>query len=263
MQRSIKGSAELVDSWKISGIARAENGEHSANLIVGVPYEGGGLDRHGQSEATWHIRSAGWGHNQPFIGSNGKPVHASDMGDVHPLKFGSTMKARGYKYDRLLVIGGDHSITQPVVNHLHGKHEHLQLVVFDSHIDREPVGTGVNHENWLNYVTVPSAVIRPTTAHNIVLEETLTDRFGHGWFNRPTYISVDLDYISLGEAPGVGTPCPGGVAGLAMLEQMVDLADALGENLIGVDVVEVTPPFDTYGQTSHLARNILLSGAIS
>ena len=70
----------------------------------------------------------------------------------------------------------------------------------------------------------------------------------------PTYLSFDIDGLDPSVAPGTGTPEPGGL----MASQGVEIIrGCFGLNLIGCDLVEVSPPYDTSGNTSLLAANLL------
>ena len=72
--------------------------------------------------------------------------------------------------------------------------------------------------------------------------------------NKPTYVTLDIDCVDPAYAPGTGTPQVGGFTS----HQILQLVRALrGLNIIGADLVEVSPPFDTGEITSLLAANLL------
>jgi guanidinopropionase len=70
----------------------------------------------------------------------------------------------------------------------------------------------------------------------------------------PAYVSFDIDSLDPAYAPGTGTPEPGGLTTLEVQRLIRELG---GLDLIGADVVEVSPPFDTGGMTSMTAATIL------
>ena len=70
----------------------------------------------------------------------------------------------------------------------------------------------------------------------------------------PTYLSFDIDGLDPSVAPGTGTPEPGGLTGSQGLEIIRGCA---GLNLVGCDLVEVSPPYDTTGNTALLAANLI------
>ncbi len=71
---------------------------------------------------------------------------------------------------------------------------------------------------------------------------------------QPTYLSLDIDVVDPGFAPGTGTPQVGGLSSA----QILDLVRALqGMKFVGCDLVEVSPPYDSAEITSLLAANLL------
>ena len=70
----------------------------------------------------------------------------------------------------------------------------------------------------------------------------------------PTYVSVDVDAIDPGFTPGTGTP---EVGGFSPLQVQRILRGLRGANLVGADVVEVSPPFDTTGGTAMVAGRMM------
>jgi arginase family enzyme len=70
----------------------------------------------------------------------------------------------------------------------------------------------------------------------------------------PVYITLDIDVVDPAFAPGTGTPQVGGFSSIQILELVRSLR---GLKLVGCDLVEVSPPFDTGEITSLLAANLL------
>jgi len=70
----------------------------------------------------------------------------------------------------------------------------------------------------------------------------------------PTYLSFDIDGLDPSVAPGTGTPEAGGLVSSQGLEV---IRGSHGLNLVGSDLVEVSPPYDTSGNTSLLAANLI------
>jgi guanidinobutyrase len=70
----------------------------------------------------------------------------------------------------------------------------------------------------------------------------------------PAYLSFDIDGLDPSVAPGTGTPEPGGLTASQGLEV---IRGCFGLNLVGCDLMEVSPPYDTTGNTSLLAANLL------
>ena len=70
----------------------------------------------------------------------------------------------------------------------------------------------------------------------------------------PVYLSFDIDGIDPAFAPGTGTPEPGGLTSIQAIEI---IRGCWGLNLVGSDLVEVSPQYDTTGNTSLLAANLV------
>ena len=70
----------------------------------------------------------------------------------------------------------------------------------------------------------------------------------------PVYLSFDIDGLDPSVAPGTGTPEP---AGLQASQGLEIIRGAFGLNVVGCDLVEVSPPYDTTGNTSLLAANLI------
>ena len=79
----------------------------------------------------------------------------------------------------------------------------------------------------------------------------IRDRIGE---SRPVYLSFDIDGLDPSAAPGTGTPEPGGLLTSQGLEIIRGL---IGLNVVGCDLVEVSPPYDTSGNTALLAANLI------
>jgi guanidinobutyrase len=71
---------------------------------------------------------------------------------------------------------------------------------------------------------------------------------------RPVYITLDIDVVDPAFAPGTGTPQVGGLSSIQILELVRSLR---GLNIVGCDLVEVSPPYDTGEITSLLAANLV------
>ena len=70
------------------------------------------------------------------------------------------------------------------------------------------------------------------------------------------YLSVDIDVVDPGMAPGTGTPEPGGILAREMLRAVRQIVGQV--ELVGMDVVEVSPPYDHAEVTAMLAHRIVL-----
>ncbi len=184
-----------------------------------------------------------------------------------------------------LVCGGDHSITLPVLRELAKQHGPVNLIHFDSHLDFWDEywdGQKYTHGTWLRRVVeegltgvVVQAGIRGSQygasdmnfAHDHNIDITFIDDFHrHGIeltmkrivdrfpADQPLYISWDIDVVDPAFAGATGTPEVGGLTSWQAIQAIRALA---GWRVVGMDVVEVSPPYDAPGgQTSLLAANL-------
>lgn len=188
------------------------------------------------------------------------------------------------------VLGGDHSITYPSASVVAGHHDRrVGIVHFDAHADTADESWGVSlshgtpmrrliengHVAGRNFVQVglrgywpPPPVLewmreqgmRTHFMHEIeargfdaVLSEAIDQALDGPEL---VYISVDVDVMDPAFAPGTGTPEPGGLSARELLRAVREIV--LQVPLAGLDVVEVSPPYDPAGITAEVAHRICL-----
>lgn len=265
--------------------------------IVGVPFDGGCTYRTGARFGPQSVRSNSVIFRPYSLFHQKSPFHLHecvDVGDLNtnPFKNSNTvdlihnqLNAYYQEFDHLFMIGGDHTITYPVLKSVHEKYGRVNVIHFDSHYDtwdgyfEEKVTHGtpfrrVFEENLINVENSIHVGIRGTVAGPEDVEmdkkigfstvychekETLglsgiIDKVKKRVGNQPTYISIDVDVVDPAFAPGTGTPECGGFSSSEMLTLLRGLK---GIQLIGGDVVEVSPPYDTQsGITAQLAATL-------
>ena len=181
----------------------------------------------------------------------------------------------------LLSLGGDHFVSYPLLKAHARKHgKPLSLLHFDAHSDTwEEDGKGINHGTMFFYAAKEGIVdpstsvqigIRTTNEHthgfNILdapwvhengveaVVATARDHLGDG----PVYLTFDIDCLDPAYAPGTGTPVCGG---LTTHQAFAILRGLAGINVVGMDVVEVAPAYDSGEITAlagaHLAMEML------
>ena len=183
-------------------------------------------------------------------------------------------------------VGGDHTITLPILRAIYKKHGPVAMVHVDAHADinDHQFGEKIAHgtifrraieEGLIDAHRMVQIGLRATGysaedfdwskkqgARVVTAEECwykslapLMDEVREAFGNDvPTYLSFDIDGLDPSVAPGTGTPEPGGL----MASQGVEIIrGCFGLNLVGCDLVEVSPPYDTTGNTSLLAANLL------
>lgn len=164
---------------------------------------------------------------------------------------------------RLLAFGGDHFVTWPLLKAHAARHGPLALIHVDAHGDLWPDDPGrIDHGTMMGRA-VRDGLVRadrstqvgirtfhdsteglevltaPWVHRNGVAAAIETARARAG--DAPVYLSFDIDALDPAFAPGTGTPVPGGLASWQALEFVRGLG---GLDLVGMDVVEVSPPFD-------------------
>jgi agmatinase len=265
--------------------------------IVGVPYDGGTSYRPGARLGPREIRAQSslirpYSYFQkvaPF-----EKLNVADVGDVDapPVSIDRCYAAIESRIGaiadagvRPLVVGGDHSITLPVLRALARRHGPLALVQFDAHIDTwdEYFGGKYFHgtpfrraieEKLIDGRRFVQVGIRGPMygeedfefhrEHGITMLdiEQVKER-GIAWtieqirrvVTGPAYMTFDIDSVDPAFAPGTGTPEVGGLTSHEAQRLVRGLA---GLTLVGGDVVEVSPVFDGPGQiTALLAANIM------
>lgn len=180
-----------------------------------------------------------------------------------------------------ITLGGDHSITLPILRAHAAKHGPLALIQVDAHTDTWPDDDAarIDHGTFC-YTAVKEGLIDVERSSHIGIRTVVEDNLGiHIHDARevhergasavaaavkarageaPVYLSFDIDALDPAFAPGTGTPVWGG---LSSVQAAILLRDLAGITLIGGDVVEVSPPFDTAEITAvagaHVAMELL------
>jgi len=185
-----------------------------------------------------------------------------------------------------LVVGGDHSISLPVIRAVAGKYGPLNLVQFDAHLDtwgdyfggkywhgspfRRAIEEGLIREGGYVQVGIRGPMYKEEDdfgfqiAHHVTTIDigevksagvAATVERVRSLVSGPLYVTFDIDAVDPAFAPGTGTP---EVGGLTSYEAQALVRGLSGLNLVGCDIVEVAPQFDGPGQiTALLAANLL------
>lgn len=264
--------------------------------ILGVPFDSGTSYRTGTRFGPRKIRESSlmiWGHNSTLNVTPLKKMNVVDYGDVSviPTSIEHTMTAITKiaseiieSETRLITLGGDHSIVLPLLRAHAKKHGPVSLVHIDAHIDTwesefdaVPYSHGTPFRHALNeglirrneymqigirgplsgendYADAKALGARTVTIHEVMekgIKEILKEV--HERMKGPVYVTVDIDSADPAYAPGTGTPEVGGLTSYQLLQLIRGLH---GLDLIGFDLVEVSPPFDHGDITSILAANI-------
>jgi agmatinase len=257
-------------------------------VVSGVPFDASVTNRPGCRFGPQAIRAASTQLAEllafPFGFDPFETLSVTDWGDCvidphHPETVGPAIEAHADAIlaggARMLTLGGDHSISYPLLKAHAKKHGPVALVQWDAHCDTwEDDGVRMDHGTMFARAAA-EGVIDVSRSTQVGLR-TYNDS-DHGfeiltspWLHRngidaalevvreragdaPVYISFDIDGLDPAFAPGTGTPVAGGPASWQALEFIRGLG---GLNLIGMDVVEVSPPYDHAEITAIAAATV-------
>jgi len=265
--------------------------------FVGLPLDGGASNRNGARFGPRSIRAESC-LLRPFNLATGsapfESLQVADCGDVAINTFNITDSARRIReaFDSLLrnnviplSMGGDHSVTYPVLQAIAKKHGPVALVHIDAHADVNDTmfGERIAHGTPFRRAYEEN-LIRPDLTFQIGLRGSGYSPDDFNWSrskgftvvtaeecwdkslsplmdgirarigDTKTYISFDVDGLDPSVAPGTGTPEMGGLSGRQGLQIV---RGCRGLNIVGGDVVEVAPAYDPSGNTSLVAANLL------
>jgi agmatinase len=264
--------------------------------IIGVPFDGGTTYRPGPRFGPRNIRAQSaiirpW---NPILKLNPFAEHrVADFGDlpVNPLSIEDTFRRIEQGIApvldagaRCLCVGGDHSISLPILRAVAKKHGPVCLIQFDAHNDlwdeyfgskyshgtpfRRAFEEGLLQDGGVLQVGLRGQVyaeddfdfahahkVRMVTAEDFHTQGMApVQRHLKAFRGKPVYITLDIDSVDPAFAPGTGTPQVGGFSSAQILELVRALR---GLNVVGADLVEVSPPYDNGELTSLLAANLL------
>jgi agmatinase len=180
-----------------------------------------------------------------------------------------------------VTLGGDHYITLPILKAYAEKFGPISVIQFDAHSDlwQDDDFSRIDHGTMM-YKAVKLGYVDPARSVQIGIRTHCDDYLGMHMIDArevhetgvaavvakakaivgdaPTYLTFDIDALDPAFAPGTGTPVWGG---LASWQAAAILRDLAGINLVGGDVVEVSPPYDTTGATAiagaHVAYELI------
>jgi len=269
--------------------------------ILGVPFDSGVSYRPGARFGPAHIRQSSRllrPYNpaldrMPFAAQ--QVIDAGDV-DCNPFNIPEALAAieaevRNLRQDsqRVLTLGGDHTIALPIMQALHSRYGALTVVHFDAHLDTWDSYFGMDtahgtpfrrasEEGLINTTTSVHVGTRgPLYAANDLVEdgqlgfrvissidiqdnglEAALTRLRNRVGDTPIYVSIDIDVLDPAHAPGTGTPEAGGLTSRELLAFVRSFANL---DLIGADIVEVAPADDhaeiTGIAAAHVAYELL------
>ena len=265
--------------------------------IVGIPFDSGVSYRPGARFGPSHVREASR-LLRPYNPATGVSPFASqqvvDAGDfaANPFNIEEAIASierdhrdLSEKVKRIVTIGGDHTITLPILRSLHKQHGPISVIHFDAHLDTWDSYFGADYTHGTTFrraseeglldgegcmhigirgplysakdlvddKAVGFQIFSSIEFQELGVQEAIKKMIARV-SNRPVYISIDIDVLDPAHAPGTGTPEAGG---LTSRELLAVIRATAGLNIIGADVVEVAPAYDFAQITGIAASHVL------
>ena len=265
--------------------------------VLGIPLDIGTSWRSGTRFGPKEVRAESAMLRPYNLGTGAAPfdsLQVADIGDlaINTFSLSDSLRIIAESYDAILMsdavplaIGGDHSITLPILRAIAKRHGPVALIHVDAHADvndhmfgeKEAHGTVFRRayeEELIDAAKTYQIGLRGTGYSSEDFSEATgwgfqqflaQDLWGRSLAglgaeirrdigDAPVYITYDIDSLDPAYAPGTGTPEIGGLT----TPQALELIRALkGLNIVGGDLVEVSPPYDTTGNTALTGANIL------
>ncbi len=259
--------------------------EESVAVLFGVPFDGTTSFKPGARFAPNAMREDSWAIESY------SPYQDKDLEDLKLFDYGNLELPFGDKKNALrmiqeftqkiidagkipVMIGGEHLVSLAPVKALSKKYDDLNIIHFDAHTDlrEDYLGEALSHATVLRriYDQVGDGKINQFCIRSGLKEEfewakkhSHLEKFTYNTLescvrrlkDKPVYITIDLDVLDPSVFPGTGTPEPGGINFHQMLE-IISIMSKL-ENVVGMDVVELSPRYDASGVSTAVACKTL------
>ncbi|MDF2607068.1 MAG: speB [Bacillales bacterium] len=269
------------------------NYEESQAVIYGMPMDWTVSFRPGSRFGPARIREVSLGLEEysPYFDKELEDVKYFDAGDI-PLPFGNPQRSldeieqfvtkiiEDGKFP--LGLGGEHLCAWPVIKAMAKKHPNLAVIHMDAHADlREQYeGEPLSHSTPIRKAC---NLLGPENVYSFGIRSGMKEEFDYakesGMFlakfevlkpllevlpnlkGRPVYVTIDIDVLDPAHAPGTGTAEAGGITSKELLDSIMAIANS-DVNVVGCDLVEVAPIYDSSEQTqiaaSKFVREMLL-----
>ncbi len=252
--------------------------------IVGIAFDGTCSYKPGARFAPQAIRNDLYGLEaySPYLDKDLSDYNICDLGDIE-LSFGNTiLSLKTIKQEiksilddnkKTFVIGGEHLISCPIIENYADKYEDLVVIQFDAHTDlrEDYLGEKLSHATVMRLVhnklgdgRIFQFGIRSGTREEFAFAnkhthfckfdlETLNEAIKEIG-NRPVYVTMDLDVLDPSIFCGTGTPEAGGITFKELMDGIILLN---GLNIVGADIVELSPHYDQSGVSTAVACKVM------
>jgi len=294
------GGNQMPRFGGIATMMRLPQADSAAGLdvaFVGVPFDIGTSNRSGARFGPRQIRTESCLIRPYNMATRAAPfdsLQVADLGDIaiNTFNLQKSVAIIEAAYDEILAagckpltLGGDHTISLPILRALKKKHGPVGVVHVDAHADVNDhmFGEAIAHGTPFRRA-IEEGLIEPTRMAQIGLRASgyaaddfdwpreqgvrvvqaeecwykslaplmaeIREQLGEG----PVYLTFDIDGLDPAYAPGTGTP---EIGGLSVQQGLEIVRGCRGLDLVGADLVEVAPAYDTSGNTALVAANLL------
>lgn len=253
---------------------------NSADVVMlGMPFDGTVSYRAGSRFAPEMIRLASWGLEtySPYFDKDLEDVNFHDIGDLD-FPLGNTYKSLDLIREnveqiysdkkKVFGIGGEHLVTLPTIQAISKFYKDITVVHFDAHTDlrKEYLGEEMSHSAVMYHI---GKIIGFENLKQIGIRSGMKEEFElMGKYNtrldfpeqlsklknKNVFVSVDLDVLDPAIMSGTGTPEAGGFTFNELMDWFKELK---GLNIIGADVVELSPHYDASGSSTAVATKVI------
>ncbi|WP_442636999.1 agmatinase [Rossellomorea marisflavi] len=262
--------------------------EKSSVVLYGMPMDWTVSYRPGSRFGPTRIRevSIGLEEYSAYLDRELEEVKYYDAGDI-PLPFGNAQRSLDMiedYIDGLLAdgktpfgMGGEHLVSWPVMKAVAKKHPDLAIIHMDAHTDlrEEYEGEPLSHSTPIRKI---AEHIGPENVYSFGIRSGMREEFQWAKENgmhiskfevleplkeilptlagRPVYVTIDIDVLDPAHAPGTGTVDAGGITSKELLASIHEIARS-EVNVVGADLVEVAPIYDSSEQTANTASKLI------
>ncbi len=251
-------------------------------VVMGIPYDRNSSFLRGSAAAPDKIREAFYSKSANLWAENGVDLkgrsqwqNISDLETDDPAavfeKIKNNLNVLLEEQEPVISLGGDHSITYPIIAAYAQKYSDLTILHLDAHPDtyHDFEGNPFSHASPFARIMEKGLVkrlvqvgIRTMTGHQKeqaqrfgadVIAMNEIDKAAELTFDGPLYLSLDMDCLDPAFAPGVSHHEPGGMS----TRQVLQIIQNIKAPLVGADIVEVNPKRDINGVTAMVAAKLL------
>jgi len=245
-------------------------------IVQGIQFDEKSSFQNGPALAPPLIRSALFSDSSNMFAENGANIENAldDKGDFQIEDYfdiETITKTHLNSGHKILTLGGDHSITFPVIKAYHEKYPTLDILHFDAHADLYDNFEGDKYSHACPFARIMEngfaarlVQVGIRTLNNHQAEQAKKFKVEiHEMrhleikripkFENPLYISLDMDGFDPAFAPGVSHPEPGGLSS----RQVLDIIQNIDTEIVGADIVEYNPNRDFHNMTAYLAAKMM------